>query len=50
MCLDRFSPEDPTKPKFPPITYEPYLNWWYQANYDASIQSDDASRESVGIA
>ena len=37
-------------PKFPPITYEAYLNWWYQANYDASIPSDDASRESVGIA
>jgi len=23
----------------PPITYEAYLNWWYDANYDASKQT-----------
>jgi hypothetical protein len=32
-------------PRFPPITYEAYLNWWYKANYDASLQSDDARKE-----
>ena len=24
---------------FPPISYEAYLNWWYDANYDASKQT-----------
>lgn len=32
-------PEAP--PKFPPMTYEDYLHWWYDANYDASVQQDD---------
>jgi isopenicillin N synthase-like dioxygenase len=27
-------------PRFPPITYEAYLTWWYNANYDASRQDD----------
>jgi isopenicillin N synthase-like dioxygenase len=31
-------PGDP--PRFPPITYEAYLNWWYDANYNASLQAD----------
>ena len=36
--------DDP--PRFPPITYEAYLTWWYKANYDASLQSDAARSES----
>lgn len=31
-------------PRFPPITYEAYLTWWYKANYDASLQEDAAQR------
>ena len=31
-------PENP--PRFPPITYEAYLRWWYDANYNASAQDD----------
>jgi len=31
-------PDDP--PRFPPITYEAYLTWWYDANYDASLQGE----------
>jgi isopenicillin N synthase-like dioxygenase len=27
-------------PQFEPITYEAYLNWWYDANYDAKKQDD----------
>jgi hypothetical protein len=27
-------------PKFPPITYEQYLLWWYDANYSAAVQRD----------
>jgi isopenicillin N synthase-like dioxygenase len=34
------APGDP--PKFPPITYEAYLTWWYDANYNAATQRDDA--------
>jgi isopenicillin N synthase-like dioxygenase len=29
-------------PRFPPITYEAYLTWWYDANYNAATQRDDA--------
>jgi isopenicillin N synthase-like dioxygenase len=29
-------------PRFPPITYESYLTWWYDNNYHASVQKDDA--------
>ena len=25
-------------PRFPPITYEAYLTWWYDNNYNASVQ------------
>jgi isopenicillin N synthase-like dioxygenase len=32
------SPENP--PKFPPITYDAYLQWWYSANYNPSVQKD----------
>jgi isopenicillin N synthase-like dioxygenase len=28
-------------PTFPPITYEAYLHWWYDTNYDAALQNDD---------
>jgi isopenicillin N synthase-like dioxygenase len=31
-------PDDP--PRFPPITYEAYLHWWYDANYNAAAQAD----------
>jgi len=27
--------------RFPPITYEAYLSWWYDANYNASLQDDE---------
>jgi isopenicillin N synthase-like dioxygenase len=30
--------------RFPPITYEDYLLWWYDANYKASAQDDIAER------
>jgi isopenicillin N synthase-like dioxygenase len=33
-------PDNP--PRFPPITYEDYLLWWYDANYKASAQDDMA--------
>lgn len=33
-------PENP--PRFPPITYEQYLLWWYDANYNAALQHDKA--------
>jgi isopenicillin N synthase-like dioxygenase len=33
-------PENP--PKYPPITYDQYLHWWYDANYNAALQHDDA--------
>lgn len=32
-------PDNP--PKFPPITYEAYLSWWYDANYNAALQHDN---------
>jgi isopenicillin N synthase-like dioxygenase len=28
-------------PRFPPITYEAYLTWWYDNNYNASAQRDE---------
>jgi isopenicillin N synthase-like dioxygenase len=31
-------PDNP--PKYPPITYEEYLRWWYDANYNAAAQQD----------
>jgi isopenicillin N synthase-like dioxygenase len=33
-------PDDP--PRFPPITYAAYLEWWYDANYNAAVQATDA--------
>ena len=29
-----------TPAKFPPITYDAYLHWWYDANYNAAAQDD----------
>ena len=31
-------PDNPAK--FPPITYDAYLHWWYDANYNARAQDD----------
>jgi isopenicillin N synthase-like dioxygenase len=33
-CQDAENP-----PKYPPITYEQYLHWWYDANYNAALQA-----------
>jgi isopenicillin N synthase-like dioxygenase len=33
--------------KFPPITYDAYLHWWYDANYNAKVQDDDAVSASA---
>jgi isopenicillin N synthase-like dioxygenase len=30
-----------TPPRFPPITYDAYLTWWYDANYNAKTQQED---------
>ncbi len=32
-------PDNP--PRYAPITYEAYLHWWYDANYNAAVQNDD---------
>jgi isopenicillin N synthase-like dioxygenase len=31
-------PDNPAR--FPPITYDAYLRWWYDANYNAAAQND----------
>jgi isopenicillin N synthase-like dioxygenase len=36
-------PDNP--PRFPPITYEAYLKWWYDANYNASLQNEPPRAE-----
>lgn len=28
-----------SSPRFPPITYDDYLRWWYDANYDVRVQN-----------
>lgn len=33
-------PDNP--PRYPPITYAEYLLWWYDANYNATIQNERA--------
>ena len=33
-------------PRFEPITYEAYLTWWYDANYNAAAQRDEARAAS----
>jgi isopenicillin N synthase-like dioxygenase len=30
-------------PRFPPITYDAYLHWWYDANYNAARQNEPAT-------
>ena len=38
-CLPTYQgPDQP--PRFEPITSDAYLNWWYKANYDASLQDN----------
>jgi isopenicillin N synthase-like dioxygenase len=32
------APDNPAR--FPPITYDAYLHWWYDANYNAAAQND----------
>ena len=27
-------------PQLPPISYSDYIVWWYDANYNASVQAD----------
>ena len=27
-------------PRFPPITYDAYLRWWYEANYNPAVQKE----------
>jgi isopenicillin N synthase-like dioxygenase len=34
-------PDNPAR--FPPITYDAYLHWWYDANYNARTQDDVVS-------
>ncbi len=40
-------PDNP--PRYPPITYAAYLDWWYDANYNAAFQrdADEASQRDV---
>jgi isopenicillin N synthase-like dioxygenase len=38
-CLPTCQGSD-NPPRYPPITYEAYLLWWYDANYNAALQSD----------
>ena len=33
-------------PRFPPITYDAYLHWWYDANYNAAKQNEAAATPS----
>ena len=33
--------EDGSEPRFPPITYGDYLDWWYTENYPPERQDDD---------
>ena len=41
-------PENP--PRHPPITYAAYLDWWYDANYNASDQRDAAAARQRDVA
>jgi isopenicillin N synthase-like dioxygenase len=44
-CLPTCQGPD-TPAQFPPITYDAYLHWWYDANYNAKAQ-DDLARVSA---
>jgi isopenicillin N synthase-like dioxygenase len=39
-------PDNPAK--FPPITNDAYLHWWYDANYNARVQDDVATASREG--
>jgi isopenicillin N synthase-like dioxygenase len=39
-CLPTCQGSD-NPPQYPPITYDAYLHWWYDANYDATLQDDE---------
>lgn len=38
-CLPGCS-DDRNPPQYPPITYDDYVNWWYDANYPVADQED----------
>ena len=38
-CLPTCQTRD-NPPRFPPISYDEYLRWWYDANYNAAVQKD----------
>jgi isopenicillin N synthase-like dioxygenase len=38
-CLSTCQGPD-NSPRFPPIRYDEYLHWWYDANYNAAVQND----------
>ena len=42
-CQDAGNP-----PRYPPITYEAYLTWWYDSNYNADDQRDLALQQASG--
>ena len=31
---------DTNPPRYPPITYDDYMTWWYDANYNVADQED----------
>src|SRR5262249_20736518 len=35
-------------PRYPPITYEAYLTWWYDANYNAAVQAEQPASAPTG--
>ncbi len=37
-------------PRYPPITYAAYLDWWYDANYNASDQRDVVAARQRDVA
>jgi isopenicillin N synthase-like dioxygenase len=46
-CLPTCQGQD-NPAKFPPITYDAYLHWWYDANYNARVQDDVATASREG--
>jgi hypothetical protein len=38
-CLPTCRTAD-TPPRFPAISYEQYLLWWYDANYNPAVQAE----------
>jgi len=37
-------------PRYPPITYTAYLDWWYDANYNAARQHGVAASDQRDVA